>query len=244
MMQTLEIGPLVIQEKLLILLIAGLLGYRISLRVLRPLPESARKKGADLIFSMSLIPILVWKFGPFVAHPVHFFQNPIFFLFSKGTSVYWTVGFILSFIYVVYRLYQDTFEVYYILDAFTLGLTVFLSIQYLFILSYGKESSLPWAIAIDHSSSHYQPINFYHFVGMVCIGVWFVYKRYKVGTGQFTSTFCVLLGIGNMLVSYASVQRVVALSLSTTQWGDLALIGLGWYLMNNRKERTDEADLA
>lgn len=228
MNEVIRLGPFFVQYRWLIDF-AGFIAGCIAIRLMMKRSEkNERRNILDMFVTAIFIPIIVWKFGPAIFHPVMIIQQPLSVLFFAGTKRYIIVGSVLAFLYVWYRSRKVNISLLRVMEFFIIGFLVYTLVSNLFIWEYGLPTSLPWGISAENKNYQYHPINVYNLVIILVIFIRFGFKKYQIGKGKILSEFLIAFGVGKMVVSYFSYQSASFLVLSSGQWLFLAFIVIGW----------------
>ncbi|MFV9511122.1 hypothetical protein [Tepidibacillus sp. LV47] len=214
--QILKIGPIQLPLQWIILFIGLFLGTFVS-------EQMARKKGwekenfSDLVFTLILIVLLVYKFGWIVFDLKRVIQNPQVVIWASGTNTSFWIGILIAILYLVFQVRKKGFSWVDILQFSWFIYTITFFFYSLLIKDDGK------AIQSQHL---YHPVNLYKafWLGLLLI-LFFRWRK------EFTFTKLMLLymglGYGLLIISIFDVNIKLILGLTQEQWLSLLLSLIG-----------------
>ncbi|USK67264.1 prolipoprotein diacylglyceryl transferase family protein [Peribacillus frigoritolerans] len=222
-----NVGPFLLQYKLLIIIISGIVGYLIIDFRFRYLKNPFRKQVTDIFSGAAFLLLFTWKFGPVLFHPTEVFQNPSLILYTNGNDKSFILGGILTILYLYIKSRKMMIALMELFDHLLIGILSSLFLYNLFNPIYGYSTNLPWGVSMADSSIKYHPIHLY-FAIVFGIFLFIAFKTdLKKSHGELSRKMAIILGVCGMFFSFLSPQEIISLQLSLLQWISILLIIVG-----------------
>ncbi|PKF89070.1 hypothetical protein CW306_06985 [Bacillus sp. BA3] len=222
-----NVGPFLLQYKLLIIIVSGIVGYLIIDFRFRYLKNPFRKQVTDIFSGAAFLLLFTWKFGPVLFHPTEVFQNPSLILYTNGNDKSFILGGILTILYLYIKSRKMMIALMELFDQLLIGILSSLFLYNLFNPIYGYSTNLPWGVSMADSSIKYHPINLY-FAIVIGIFLFIAFKTdLKKSHGELSRKMAIILGVCGMFFSFLSPQEIISLQLSLLQWISILLIIVG-----------------
>ncbi|MFF2498420.1 prolipoprotein diacylglyceryl transferase family protein [Peribacillus sp. NPDC058075] len=222
-----NVGPFLLQYKLLIIIISGIAGYLIIDFRFRYIKNPFRKQVTDIFSGAALLLLFAWKFGPVLFQPTEVFQNPSLILYTNGNDKSFILGGILTILYLYIKARKMMIALMELFDHLLIGILSSLFLYNLFNPIYGYSTNLPWGVSMADSSIKYHPIHLYF---AIVFGI-FLFIALKTGLkkshGELSRKMAIILGVCGMFFSFLYPQELIVLQLSLLQWISILLIIVG-----------------
>jgi phosphatidylglycerol:prolipoprotein diacylglycerol transferase len=185
-----------------------------------------------------------------VEHLPRFFEDPVGTLFS-GAGLTWYGGLIGGAIAVLWTARRHGQPLWSLCDAFGPGLAASYGVGRIGCQlsgdgDYGPPSDLPWAMAypkgVVPTEVPVHPTPVYEILMMIPI-VWLLWRlrRQDREPGWLFGGYLVLVGAERWVAELFRVRLDKALGMSMAQWWSLGAIGLGLWLLYDRRQRRSSA---
>lgn len=205
-MNTIQIGPFVLNFELLIFLFSAFVGYWALKYRLKM--ASAEEKTSDKFVNALILGFLTWKFSTIIFDPVSVIQNPMSLIyFSGGDRGLW-LAIVVSVIFLGVQTQKDGTAVMVNLDVLGTGWIVGSSIYYLLRL------------AVD-STNFIVPI--LNALVTIALLLWIYKKKEKVGHTVVLNQIVLWYSLGRISLSFLKERTYFLLGFSTEQLVYLAL---------------------
>lgn len=223
-----KIGPFLISYKMLVIVLAGVIGYLTLLFLLKRV-EINKRVVLDIVSSSIMILILTWKFGGVLFNPKQLFSNPLLILFLTGNNSTLLLGFCISAVYILYKLKNKGVPRNLFLDLISLSALPFLFIYNLLIPEYGYATRLPWGISLGSEKVAYHPTNIYFSIAIGIIMVYAFKSNRSIGNCILFIKTSLLIGISGLLLTFLEPQLNYLMGISLKQWIFLLIIVSGFF---------------
>ncbi|MDF2671453.1 MAG: hypothetical protein K0R67_3759 [Paenibacillus sp.] len=246
MNEIVQIGPLVLNKGLLVIIISVVCGWGAIRWSLRYFGEQAASL-LELWMNAALIVLLFYKLGYLLTTPSLLWERPMTLLLMNGASREVGMGIVAAAIYLTYRLKRGGYDVRLLLDMFAWGGTASLAAYSAMLWRYGRPTELVWGIQDGFALTSYHPLNAYMLLLMFGIGyrLWRKVRAGEAGHGTVFQVAAVGAGIGGLVFSLLDEpgdSLFLFLSMQQLLFLGLALVGVIFpAITHNRdigKERT------
>jgi hypothetical protein len=240
-----QLGPLVLNRKLLILIVALICGWG-AIRLRRRAFGEAAASALELVLNAGLIVLLFWKFGHALFAPALLWQRPQSLLLMSGAAREVGLGLLAAAAFAAYRARRQGLPLRLLLDLLAFGATAALAAHSLLQWRYGSLTEWPWGIRDGYGYEHFHPLNGYMFLVSLLAGIrlWRKAGEGEAGTGRMFQEAALVIGVGGMLVSFADAPGhpfLFYLSAPQLMYLGLAVVGVIFPIMRHntgRKELT------
>lgn len=231
-----NLGPFLIQYKLLMIIISGMVGYLVLDFRFRYIKNPNRKQVTEIFSGAAILLFFVWKFGFALMHPTQVFRDPILVLYTNGTEKTLILGVILAILYLYIKSRKMKIDLMELFDHLLIGILSSLFLYNLLNPQYGYSTNLPWGVTLADSSIKYHPIHLY-LAFVLGILLFFVFKTsLKKSHGELSRKMALILGVCGLFFSFLSPQVLISLQLSLLQWISIILIIVGLIYKGKEKD--------
>lgn len=225
--QTLQLGPLQLPVFLLVLIIGLIISTFFSEKLARNRGWE-KDKWSDLIISLTLAFILIYKFGWAIFDLKRVIQNPALLIWSSGSTSSIILAVIVMVGIFLFKYRKERYPLIDVLDFVWMTIVITLFTYNLFIMDYGKTTNFITGIKIDGNSNFlYHPVNWYRTVwlGILLLIRFFVWK--EMNKSRLMYLF-ILLGFGLLLISVfdISVNLVYGFTVAQLAYLGLTIVGI------------------
>ncbi|MFD0696836.1 hypothetical protein ACFQZT_22475 [Paenibacillus sp. GCM10027628] len=234
MPDVLRLGPLQLQGQLLTLLLACIVGYWLTRRLVRKLKSD---RGVaypidDVVFNGGVIILLFWKFGVILTQPSLLWKQPGKLLLVSGSSAELLTGLLVALIYALFQLRKHQIPIFLLLDVLACGLTGAVLLYASLVQEYGSPTSLPWGIGAQGTTGRFHP--YYQYFALLLVPLWiWQLKRSSVhapGSGKLLKYTSLYVGGAGMLASFFAQSVPTPIYLSWAQLLFLTMLIIGMLL--------------
>ncbi|MCY9659587.1 prolipoprotein diacylglyceryl transferase [Paenibacillus chondroitinus] len=237
MPDVLQLGPLQLQGKLIVVLLACAIGLwliRRAARQVRSGEETAMTKSIDdIVFAGAVIVLITWKLGVIVTQPSLLWTSPLKLLMVVGSGTEIMLGLLLAAVYMYAQIRKQRIPLYVFLDILATGLTAAVFVYCALVPGYGLPTTWPWGISVEGTISRFHPFHAYVSLLLLPLLIWqigYEGRRNRFGSGIVLKYSLMYGGASGMLASFFAAAQPELLYLSLAQLIFLFMLVLGMLL--------------
>lgn len=226
MPETFQVGPLLVDSRILIYILSIMVGL-FSMNYILKRTRYKSKALLDLMLSNVLIVVLIWKFGAILFTPSLIWTKPFQILMLAGSWKELLLGIAAALIYTWYRLKRMEISFIFFLDILSYGVVSAVICKSLLKWEYGVSTNAPWGISLTDPSYQYHPVNVYMLLLSTALLIWLWRYSSTLGQGRIVQEFLMFYGIGLFVISYFKISEIYLLYFSLEQLAYVGMIVLG-----------------
>ncbi|HEX7055588.1 MAG TPA: prolipoprotein diacylglyceryl transferase family protein [Bacilli bacterium] len=234
MPETVNLGPFLLQWKLLALFLSVLAGLAAINWRLKG--NGHKRLIIDCLTTGLMIVALLWKFGELLFDPLLLFRRPTEALYMAASTRGACIGAICAVSYALWKLKRAGVSPLVLLDALPVGILSGVMLDCLLIWQYGRPTHVRWGIALNDPALRYHPLNAYLFIASAAILILLLRKKAAKKRGDDARFFFVLFGLCGLVISLFARDQASLFYLTFQQWVYAAMLGVGILLPREKDE--------
>lgn len=226
--QILQLGSFQLPVSILMLIIGFVVAVFITERQ-AIIKGWAKEKWSDLIISISLVLIIVYKFGWIIFDFGRVLKNPSSIIWMSGSTSAIILAILLALIMLFYKVKKNKYPTTDILDLAWIFVVIGMFIYNLSIIDYGKSTDFFLGITMESDSNFsYHPINWYR-AALLALLLTVRFIKFKTINFNNIAQLYILLGAGLLITSIFDLSVSLFLGFTYEQWTYIfvSLIGVG-----------------
>ncbi|WP_191567656.1 hypothetical protein [Metabacillus idriensis] len=225
MIEIIKLGPFLIKYKLLVTVIAGVIGYLFLTLKIKKI-DLDKRIITEIIIETIGLSIFLWKFGEILFDPKIIWRSPFSILYLNGNDKTFIIAIVSSILFLYYKIKKNNISIYKFLDLLPSGVLPFLFVYNLFIPVYGYKTTMLWGGSLS-STEKYHPINLYLAAIIICFYIFTLKLKEKVGSGVTFYQTVITLGVSGLFLTFLSPQYIEFIGISTYQLFYILLLMIG-----------------